>query len=365
MIETIIGRQKGELDTPALLVDLDALEANIALIAGTCRQYGVSWRPHVKAAKTPEIARMEIEAGAIGVTCAKLGEAEVMADAGIIDILIANQIVGPAKISRLVALRDRADIIVAVDNPGNIAALGEAAAATGCTLRVLIEVDIGLRRAGVAPGEPVRDLARIVAAQRGLSLAGVMGWESHAVMLADPAEKERTVRDAVALLTGSAEACRQDGHAAPIVSCGGTGTFPFCIMQPGVTEVQVGGGIFSDVRYREHFHVAFPPALTLLATVTSRPTPTRIVLDAGKKAMSSDAAVPVPLGLANVRSLQLSAEHGTIELETPAAVPGVGDRLELLVGYSDTTVHLHERIFATRRGLVEAAWRVAGRGRLA
>jgi D-serine deaminase-like pyridoxal phosphate-dependent protein len=364
MSQAWVGRTKDELDTPALLVDLDVMEANIALIAGTCRQYGVAWRPHTKAQKTPEIAHKEIAAGAIGVTCAKLGEAEVMADDGIIDILIANQIVGPAKIARLVALRDRADVIVAVDDPGNIAALGEQAAAAGRRLRVLIEVDIGMHRAGVAPGGPVRDLARIVASQRGLVLAGVMGWESHAVLLADPAEKQCAVQQAIALLTASAEACRRDGHAAPIVSCGGTGTFPFCIMQPGVTEVQVGGAVFSDVHYRDHYHATFPQALTLLATVTSRPTPTRIVLDSGKKAMSGDAALPMPLGLGSIRSLRLSAEHATIELEVPATAPRVGDRVELVVGYSDTTVHLHEWILGLRGRRVETAWRVAARGRL-
>ena len=185
------------------------------------------------------------------------------------------------------------------------------------------------------------------------------------MLLDPPAEKQRTVQEAIALLTASAEACRQDGHAAPIVSCGGTGTFPFCIMQPGVTEVQVGGAIFCDMHYREHYHVAFQQGLTLLATVTSRPTATRIVLDAGKKAMSGDAALPSPRGLPPVRSLRLSAEHTTIELEAPAVTPSIGDRVELVVGYSDTTVHLHEWILGTRAGRVEAAWRVAARGRLA
>jgi D-serine deaminase-like pyridoxal phosphate-dependent protein len=359
------GVSKNELDTPALLVDLDVLDANIARIASTCRAHGVGWRPHVKAQKTPEIVHRQLAAGAIGVTCAKLGEAEVMADAGIADILIANQIVGPQKIARLIALRGRADVMVAVDNPDNVTALGAAATSAGLRLRVLIEVDIGMHRAGVLPGEPVLTLARRIAAQPGLCLAGVMGWESHAVLLADAAEKERTVREAIGVLTASAQACRADGHPATIVSCGGTGTFPFCIAQPGVTEVQIGGGVLSDMHYREHYHVDFPPALTLLATVVSRPTPTRIVLDAGKKAMSGDAAMPLPIGLADVRSLRLSAEHATIELGSPAARPAVGERLELVVGYSDTTVHLHETIHGIRDGRVEAAWRIAARGRLA
>jgi D-serine deaminase-like pyridoxal phosphate-dependent protein len=363
--EALIGLGKDGLDTPALLVDLDRLEANIARVAATCREHGVAWRPHVKAAKSPDIARLEIAAGAIGVTCAKLGEAEVMAAAGIRDVLIANQIVGAQKVRRLVDLLDRADVVVAVDSLASVAELGEAAASRGRALRVVIEVDIGMRRAGVAPGGPVLALADAVARRPGLRLAGVMGWESHAVLIADPVEKERVVRDAIALLTSSAEACRRAGHVVEVVSCGGTGTFPYCVRQPGVTEVQVGGAVFSDVHYRTHYHVDFPPALTILTTVTSRPTPTRIVLDAGKKAMSGDAALPQPLGLGPVESLRLSAEHATVELASPSGLPRVGDRVELVVGYADTTVHLHERILGVRGGTVEAAWPVSARGKLA
>jgi D-serine deaminase-like pyridoxal phosphate-dependent protein len=149
-----------------------------------------------------------------------------------------------------------------------------------------------------------------------------------------------------------------------VVSCGGTGTFPYCVEPSGVTEVQVGGGIFTDVHYRDHYHVDFPCALTILATVTSRPTPTRIVLDAGKKAMSSDAAMPEPIGLPAIRQIRLSAEHATIELAQPSEFPAIGDRLNFLVGYSDTTVHLHEQLFGIRNGRIEAVWRVDARGAL-
>src|SRR5258708_6054818 len=159
----LIGKPKGALDTPALLVDLDVMEANIARIAATCRLYGVAWRPHSKAHKTPEIARMQIAAGAIGITCAKLGEAEVMAAAGIRDILVANQIVGAIKIARLVALAGRADPIVCVDSVQNVAELDVAFRRSGKRLRVAIEVDIGMNRAGVAPGAAVVALAREIA----------------------------------------------------------------------------------------------------------------------------------------------------------------------------------------------------------
>lgn len=359
-----IGQDKSALDTPALIVDLDAMEENITRIARVCREHGVAWRPHTKGQKTIEIVRKEIEAGAIGITCAKLGEAEVMADAGIKDILIANQIVGPAKTARLMALRDHADVIVAVDSAQNVTALGAAAAHCGKTLRVVIEVDTGMKRAGVAPGAAVVGLADVIAGHRGLVFSGVMAWESHTVLIADPAEKERAVASAIALLTESAAACRAHGHRVAIVSCGGSGSFPYCARQPGVTEIQAGGGILNANYYRTQQHLDFPCALTILATVTSRPTPSRIIIDAGFKAMSNHASLPVPLGIPEMRSLRVSAEHSTIELLEPSELPRIGDRLELMAGHSDSTVNLHEEIAAVRRGKVEAIWRVAGRGKI-
>lgn len=361
---SLVGLPKAAVDTPALIVDLDVMEANIERIAGTCRAAGVNWRPHSKGTKTPEIVRKELAAGAIGVTCAKLGEAEVMAAAGIRDILIANQIVGQPKVGRLMALLEHADPIVAVDSVENVAELADAAAGTGRRLRVVIEVNVGMNRAGVEPGTPAVTLANEIVRHGGLRFSGLMAWESHAVTIADPAEKERVVSEALSRLTATAAACREAGHAVDIVSCGGTGTFPYCVRQPGVTEVQVGGAIFSDMHYRTHYHVDFPCALTILATVISRPTPARIILDAGRKSMSGDSAMPEPLGLPPVRRLKLSAEHATIELEAPSERPRIGDKIEFIVGYSDTTVHLHEEIIGVRQGRIEAVWRVAARGKI-
>jgi D-serine deaminase-like pyridoxal phosphate-dependent protein len=234
---------------------------------------------------------------------------------------------------------------------------------TGRTLRVAIEVDIGMHRAGVLPGVAVVSLARAIAETTGLRFVGVTSWESHAVTIADGAEKARVVADAIKLLTDSADACRAAGFPVEIVSFGGTGTFPYCAQQPGVTEIEAGGIIFSDVHYRTHYHLDFPQALTLLATVTSRPTPTRVIIDAGKKTMSSDAATPEPIGLSST-AVKLSAEHGTIDLAEPNDLPRIGDKVELIVGYGDTTVHLHEEIVAVRKGKIEAIWRVAGRGKI-
>ena len=362
--QPVIGQLKTALDTPALLVDLDVLDANIKRIADMCRAHGVNWRPHMKGHKTPEIARRQLAAGAIGVTCAKVSEAEVMAAVGIRNILIANEVVGAAKVRRLIDLVGPADPIVGVDSIANATELCEAARAQGRALKVAIEVNTGMNRAGVEPGTSTLALAAEIAKRPGLKLVGLFGWESHAVTLADHAEKERTVKDAITKLTATARACREAGHSIEVVSCGGTGTFPYCIEQPGVTEVQIGGAIFSDRHYREHYHMDFPFALTVLATVMSRPTPTRIVLDAGRKTMPGDAAMPEPLGLPPIVAMRLSAEHAKIELEQPSETPRIGDKIEFVVGYHDTTVHLHEEIVAVRNGRVEAVWRIAARGKI-
>lgn len=360
----VIGLPKEALDTPALCVNLDVMEANIARIARACREHGVGWRPHTKGQKVPAIALKLLAAGALGITCAKLGEAEVMAAAGIHDILVANQIVGAQKIARLVDLRRRADVMVAVDDADNVAALAAAVRGAGVRLRVVVEVDMGLRRAGVEPGPAVVALARTIARHDGLRFAGVMGWEGHTTAIADPTAKEQAVAAAVTLLTRSADACRAEGLTVDVVSCGGTGTYALTVRRPGVTEIQAGGGIFSDVRYRTQFGIDHPYALTMMTTVTSRSTPTRIVCDAGKKTMSSDAAVPLPLGLDDVKSVKLSAEHATIELQASNAAVRVGDRLEFVVGYSDTTVHLNEEMYGVRDGRVEVVWPVLARGRV-
>ena len=353
---------KQDLDTPALLVDLNRVERTISEMAAFFRGHGVGWRPHTKGQKVPEIAHMEIEAGALGITCAKLGEAEVMADAGVRDILIANQVVGRRKAERLAALLDRADVVVAVDSIANGEELGAAAQARGKRLRVIVEVDNGMQRAGVPPGEPTLELARRLSALPGLRFCGVMAWEAHC--LGRPMdERRRCCEEAVGALVATARQCREAGLDAAIVSCGGTGTFRITAGIEGVTEIQAGGGIFSDVLY-ESWGVDHPLALTVMSTVTSRPVPQRIITDAGRKAMSIDIATPRPIGLENVEKIALSAEHGVVTLSQPNTSLEVGDKLEWVVGYGDTTVFLHDEMVATRGDRVEATWPVLARGKI-
>jgi D-serine deaminase-like pyridoxal phosphate-dependent protein len=359
----LIGATPDAIDTPALLVDLDVMERNMAHIVAACRAGGVGWRPHCKSHKSPDIARLQIAAGAVGITCAKLSEAEMLVDAGIQDILIANQIAGPIKIARLMALRRRADIAVAVDGAPNVAALAAAAEAAGLRLRVLIEVDTGTERAGVQPGEPVLALARVIKRHPALDLAGVMTWEGHTTRIADPDTKRRAIEGAVGRLVDSAELCRAVGIPIGIVSCGGTGTFETSAGVPGVTEIQAGGGIFGDVRYRTIYHVPVEYGLSVLSTVTSRPTPRRVITDAGKKSLSTDSGVPLPV-LPNVASAAFSAEHAKIELTEDSATPKVGDRIQIVVGYADTTVHLHSELYTLRDGRIAHVWPIPAAARL-
>ena len=215
------GLHKNELDTPFLWVDLDAMEKNIAELARHFSEAGVNWRPHTKGIKVPAIAHQAIAAGAIGVTCAKLGEAEVMAAAGISDILVANQVVGQRKVARLANLCGQVDVKVAVDNADNLAAIGGAAVEKGVEVGVLVEVDTGMGRAGVAPGQAAVDLSRLAADTAGINYQGLMAWEGHAVSLFERREKREAIERSVGQLVESADMCRSAGLPVPIVSGGG------------------------------------------------------------------------------------------------------------------------------------------------
>ncbi len=359
----MIGAPVTSLDTPRLLVDLDVLDRNVARIMAGTNRHGVGWRPHTKGIKVPAIAHKLIRAGAIGVTCAKLGEAEVMAAAGVQSILIANQIVGAEKIARLVGLQPHAEVIACVDDPANVAAIAAAAVHAGVVQPLLVEVDTGMNRCGTAPGAASVALAQLVAQTPGLRLAGIMGWEGHLAGMPAGEQKRAAVAAAVGLLTGTADACRAAGLTIDIVSCGGTGTHPITAGLPGVTEIQAGGAIFNDLTYAS-WGLEQEFALTILATVISRPTPNRVVLDIGKKALSSDQTAPRARAFPDATPLRLSAEHGQFDLAAASETPRSGDRIEVLTGYGDTTVHLHETMVGTRNGLVEVIWPLLGRGRL-
>ena len=342
---TVPQPQKGmnthDLDTPALLLDLDLFESNIAKMAEFMGQGSAALRPHAKSNKCPIIARRQIEAGAIGICCQKLGEAEVMGDNGIKDILITNQIVGPTKIARLVELAKQIDVKPAVDSRTNVAALAEAARGAGLELGVVIEVDVGMERCGVAPGEATVELARFIDHTPGVRLRGVMGYEGHCVIERDFEKRKAETYQANRLLVDSKDAVEAAGIDVEIVSAAGTGTYMFAGRHPGITEVEAGSYIFMDTTYREvltDFHVS----LTVLATVISRPGDDRFILDCGSKTFAGDHGTPALLDLPPADHMGLSEEHSTWRYEQAAPDVQIGDKVRVIPGHCCSTVNLHD-----------------------
>lgn len=357
------GVQVEELDTPALIVDLDILKRNITRMADFFAGRRVALRPHIKSHKTPAIAHMQLKAGAIGITCAKVGEAEVMAETGIRDILIANQVVGRVKIDRLTDLARHADVMVATDDARNVADLSQAASAKRVALRVLVEIDIGMGRCGVAAGGPALELACRVAASPGLRLAGLMSYEGHLVLIPDYEERRRKVLAALEPLADTVDLLHRHGLPVEIVSGGGTGTYDITGSHPTMTEIQAGSYVFMDAIYRV-VRPEFDISLTLLATVISRPQPDYIVTDAGVKALSKDFGWPEPVNIPGASMRYLAEEHGVIDLASPEAVNlHPGDMVSFIPSHCCTTVNLHNKLYAVRKGVVETIWPIAARGK--
>ncbi len=363
MLTSLIGLPVSELDTPALLIDLDPFERNIAAMAADIAARNCAWRPHAKAHKSPAVASKQLAAGAIGIACAKLGEAEVMAAAGIRDLLIANQIVGPIKTRRLAQLCHHADVITSVDAIENVRDLDAAAREYGSRIGIAIEVNTGMNRSGTEAGAPTVALAQEIAGCRSLRFAGLMAWEGHSMAMAHGPEREQEIVRACRALVETADAIRAAGIPVEIVSAGGTGTYLTSAAVEGITEVQAGGGIFGDKIYRD-FGARVEPALTLMTQVVSRPARDRIIVDAGRKSIDPSLRPPVVKGIATTQPIGLSAEHGKIVLDTPSDTPRVGERIEFVVGYGDQCNHLHENFYGIRNGLVEVIWPIAARGRL-
>ncbi len=280
-----------DLATPALIVDVPALDRNIATMArffadGPCRL-----RPHVKAHKTPAIAKRQLAAGScVGLTCATVSEAEAVASLTD-DILIANEVIGEAKWARVAALARTLRVTTAVDSPRGAEGLAAAAQAAGVRIGVLVDLDVGQGRCGVRPGEQALSLARLVGALPALELRGVMGYEGHVQPMRDRAARHASAREAMQALVDTAELLRGAGLACPIVSAGGTGTYDVSGRVPGVTEIQAGSYALMDTDYGD-VGVPFVPAFFVLGTVVSRPALDRIVLDCGHKSATKDHGPP-------------------------------------------------------------------------
>ena len=359
-----IGLSVSELDTPALLIDLEPFQQNIDRMADHFRTRGVAWRPHSKAFKCPAIAHILRRSGAIGVTVAKVSEAEVMAAGGIDDILIAHLVVGRSKAARLAALQRQADVKVTVDHHEHVAPLGQAAREAGTTIGVLVDVDLGMKRTGVATPAAAVELARLVSSTSGLRFDGLMGYEGHTLMIPDPAEKRTSVAAAIGRLLRARDLVEADGLKCRIISAGGSGSYQLTADIAGITELQAGGGIFACQYYTQACHVSgHRPAIFVLATVVSRSYPDRAILDIGQKSVSQHKSPPVLRDFPDCRVVGLSAEHATIALDGTTNLE-IGEKVHIVPGYSDFTFVLHDRVLGIRGGRVEAVWDLLGRGRL-
>lgn len=356
------GTPVEELDTPCIVVDLDAAESNIAKLQAAANEMGVDVRPHSKTNKSPYWVRKQLAAGAIGVCCAKVGEAEVMVEAGVPEVMIPNQVIGKRKIARLIALARSASMIVAVEDSGNVAELSEASNEAGAELGVIVEVNVGMDRCGV-DGDGAVELAKQIDAAPGLRFDGLMGYEGHTVAERDYETRKINAEKAMAILTGAAEQIRAEGIDVKLVSAAGTGTYNISGRVEGVTELQCGSYIFMDGDYLEVFN-DFQPALSVMATVISRQQEDVAIADFGLKSISVDRGIAEVISPASAEVIAHSEEHTKIALkDADAKSLKVGDKVSVRPKHGDTTINLHEYYFGVRNGKLEQAIPIPGRGK--
>ena len=357
-----------DLDTPVLLLDAGALRRNIARMAEMAAR--LRYRPHAKTHKSPEIARMQMEAGAVGICCAKLGEAEVMAAAGIDNILITTPVIGESKIGRLLYVRNRTAVAVVADDEANIAMLGRSAQLAGTSLDVLVEIDVGQGRCGVPPGPDAVRLARAIHSHPRLKFAGVQGYQGRIQMVGDAAERKAVTDAALDRLDETAAALAAAGLPAAVRTGGGTGSSPFDLGRESLTEIQPGSYVFMDTAYGGIGWPGaeappFEQALHVLTSIVSRPISGRAVADAGLKAVSSDHGPPRVADTPDATFEFGGDEHGVIRMRDRSDVPfEVGDKLHLVPGHCDTTVNLHDQYMVVEGDNIIDVWPIEARGRI-
>lgn len=358
-----IGMPVEQLETPVLTIDIDAMQRNLDTMMTILDGSKVRLRPHLKTAKSPALAHLMINAGAVGICAAKLAEAEVMANAGITDIVLTSEVAGAGKIERLVALAGRLpDFKAVVDNQPVVEQIASLARERGLTVKLLVELDVHTGRSGVVSPEGVLALADVIRDTEGVEFVGVHGYAGHA-QVRSLAERVERNGPAMEILSATVELLQEHNHNVRYVTGGGTGTCAMDVENGVLNEVQAGSFLLMDTLYR-NADVPFENALRCLTTIISRPTADRAVCDAGGKTMSHDGGPPEVEDRAGVRYLRGSDEHGSIAVD-PDALEGdlnVGDVISLLPSHICTTINLHDVLVGVRGGVVEAVWPVETRG---
>ena len=358
------GMAEAEIDTPALVIDLDAFEHNLDRMAALLEGTGTRLRAHAKTHKSPVIAHLQMRRGAVGQCVQKVGEAEVLAWGGVPDILVSNEVVGDAKLARFAALSGLATLAICVDHLHQVERLEAAAAAAGRRLTALVEIDVGMARAGVAPGPEAVALAERVAASRHLVFGGLQAYRGSAQHLRTPAGREAAIGAAVEDTRRTVEQLRQRGLACAIVGGAGTGTFELEAASGVFTEIQAGSYCFMDADYARNAGGAsagFRHALFVLSTVMSQARQGLAVLDAGHKAVSTDSGMPIPWMRDGLAYTGASDEHGKLEWSEGEGAR-LGEKLRLVPGHCDPTVDRYDWYVGVRGGRVECLWPVAARG---
>lgn len=357
------------IDTPAVVIDLERLDGNLRRMAEIARRGRIRLRPHAKSHKLPQLAHRQLALGGTGLTVAKLGEAEVFVDHGIDDILIAYPLWGAAKLRRLCALAKRARISVSADSAVVVAGLAEAAAASGVEIPVLIEIDTGFERCGVAGLEQALALAREVVLAPSLEFAGVMSFAGQSYQQRSSAGIDTVARDDITTLLDVAAGLRRAGLSVPSVSAGSTPTAARVAGVDGITEIRPGAYALSD---RDQVALGWGTledcAVTVLMTVVSRPTPTRAIVDAGSKALSSDTSVQdghwgTVVGRPELTFGRMTEEHGMLDVP-PGVRLDIGTQLRVIPNHGCGTINMHDEVVAVHGDGTTETWTVAARAKL-
>lgn len=371
--ERLVGRPgwRRHIDTPALVLDLDVFEANLAAVHAVAGARGIALRPHAKTHKCAAIGRRQMDAGAIGLCCAKLGEAEALAEAGLDRLLLTSPVTGRAKVERLLALNARlGELAVVVDDLDNVAELAAATAAAGRRLGLLIDCDVGTHRFGVTSTEEALALAGAIAAAPGLQLHGIQGYIGHVQAMVSYAERRAASHAGIAILANIREALLAAGHPCPIVTGSGTGTYDFD-HEPGVfTDLQVGSYVVSDVVYDGIEQTAdgakrIHPALFVAARVVSRRHPGFATIDAGSKSFSMDGPMPIQHAGPTPGSAygRFGDEFGRLDLTAARQPVRLGQLTTWIVPHCDPTLNLFDHYHCVRGDTLVDIWPIEARGR--
>jgi len=363
-----IGMTLDEIDTPSLVIDLDAFERNLRRLGDRVAGSGVAMRPHAKTHKCPVIALKQMELGAVGVCCQKVSEAEALVYGGVKDVLVTNEVVGRQKLTRLTALAHNARIGVCVDDAGQVSALDAAAREAGITLPVYVEINMGGNRCGVEPGEPAVALAQQVTQAPHLAFAGLQAYHGSAQHLRGWEERQHAIGEATKKARKTRDLLARHRIGCPTITGAGTGTFEFEAASGVYTELQCGSYIFMDADYGRNLDrdgaptKAFEPSLFVWATVMSRPAQDRAIVDAGLKALAFDSGPPLVPDEPAASYERASDEHGRLGISGATNRLNIGDKVRLIPGHCDPTVNLYDWYVCVRGGRVEQLWPITARG---